>query len=70
MECIVAYNGNGTINTRFEVYSGNNVVYSKPVKLSKNNNSEVINFTLPANNSWSTQLIKRLLFLLIMKKIQ
>lgn len=50
VECFVAYNGSGTINTRFEVYSGNTMVYSKPVKLSKNNNSEVINFTLPADN--------------------
>ncbi|GGK29338.1 hypothetical protein GCM10007962_24430 [Yeosuana aromativorans] len=49
VECFVAYNGNGTVNSRFEVYSGNNVVFSKPVRLSKNNNSEIINFTLPAD---------------------
>ena len=49
VECFVAYSGNTDVSTRFEVYSGKTIVFSKPVKLSKNNNSEVINFTLPAN---------------------
>ncbi|MCF8273455.1 MAG: VWA domain-containing protein [Flavobacteriaceae bacterium] len=50
VECIVIYNGNNAINTRFEVIFGKNLVYSEPVNLSKNNNSKVINFSLPANH--------------------
>ncbi len=49
IETIVVYNGNSTVNSRFVVTSGNTIVYSQPVKFTKNNNSKTINFTLPAN---------------------
>ena len=49
VECIVVYNGNNSVNSRFEVRSGKNVVYSKTVSFSKKNNSKYINFLLPAN---------------------
>tara|TARA_R110002050_G_scaffold238682_1_gene374773 strand:+ start:2513 stop:4546 length:2034 start_codon:yes stop_codon:yes gene_type:complete len=49
VECIVVYNGNKAVNSRFEVRSGKNLVYSESVSFSKNNNSKLINFTLPAN---------------------
>jgi len=49
IETIVVYNGNSTVNSRFVVTSGNAIVYSQPVRFTKNNNSKTINFTLPAN---------------------
>ncbi|MBJ6368671.1 VWA domain-containing protein [Snuella sedimenti] len=49
VEAILVFNGNETINSRFVVTNGNTTVYSEPVRFSKNNNSKVINFTLPAN---------------------
>jgi hypothetical protein len=50
VECIVIYNGNNAVTTQFEVFSGKNLVHSEPINLSKNNNSRVINFNLPASN--------------------
>ena len=50
IEAILVYNGNGSVSTNFEVTQGNNKVYSQIVSFTKNNNSKVINFTLPANN--------------------
>ncbi|GAA3607494.1 VWA domain-containing protein [Flavivirga amylovorans] len=49
IETILVYNGNNTINSRFIVTKGNTTVYSKPIRFSKENNSKVVNFTLPAN---------------------
>lgn len=49
VEAIVVYSGNETVNTKFEVTLGQSVVYSKPITLSKETNSQIINFTLPAN---------------------
>ncbi len=49
VECIFTYNGNNAVNSRFEVRSGKNLVYSESVSFSKNNNSKLLNFTLPAN---------------------
>ncbi len=49
VECIVTYNGNNAVNSRFEVRSGKNLIYSESVSFSKNNNSKLLNFTLPAN---------------------
>jgi len=50
VECILVYNGNASVNSKFEVYSDKNLVYSEPVNLSKKNNSKIVNFSLPANN--------------------
>ena len=49
VEAIVSYNGNTPISTTLTVKNGNTTVFSKNVQLSKNNNSKIINFTLPAN---------------------
>ncbi|GAA3641854.1 VWA domain-containing protein [Flavivirga jejuensis] len=50
IEAILVYNGNKTINSRFLVTKGHTTVYSQPISLSKENNSKIINFTLPANS--------------------
>ncbi|ULC58243.1 VWA domain-containing protein [Flaviramulus sp. BrNp1-15] len=49
IEAILVYNGSDNINSNFIVTRGNSTVYSKPISFSKENNSSVINFTLPAN---------------------
>ena len=49
VEVIINYNGNESVNTEFTVRSGNQTVYRKPVSLTKSNNSQIITFTLPAN---------------------
>ncbi len=49
VEAILVYNGNKTINSLFKVTSGNKTVYSKPLNFNKQNNSQVVNFTLPTN---------------------
>lgn len=50
VEAFLIYNGSGTVNSQFIVTSGSSTVYSQPITFSKNNNSKIINFTLPANN--------------------
>ena len=49
VEAILLYNGYENINTTLEVFSGNNKVYSKALSFSKEDNSKIVNFTLPAN---------------------
>ena len=49
IEAVIVYNGNTAVNSKFVVKKGNTVVYTKALKLSKTNNSSIINFTLPAN---------------------
>ena len=49
MEVILTYNGNENVNSRFVVKSGNSNIYSKMVSFSKENNSQILNFDLPAN---------------------
>ncbi len=49
VEILLNYTGNEEVETRFEIRSGNAVVFSRPVKFSNENTSEVINTTLPAN---------------------
>jgi len=49
IEAILVYNGNSTISSKFVVKNGNTTVYSKAINFSKNDNSKLINFTLPAN---------------------
>ncbi len=60
VEVILTYSGNGTVSTRFEVTSGNNTVYSQPISFSENNNSEVVNFTLPASRAGVVQYLAKL----------
>ncbi|MGB5419780.1 VWA domain-containing protein, partial [Algibacter sp.] len=50
IEAILVYNGNGIVNSNFVVKNGNSTVYSKAIRFSKNDNSKVVNFTLPANS--------------------
>ena len=61
VEAIVVYNGKEPVNTNFVVTVGNSRVYSKPIALSKSNNSKIINFTLPANSvgvkSYKAQIV-------------
>ncbi|WP_194767539.1 VWA domain-containing protein [Tamlana sp. I1] len=49
IETILVYNGTSEVSSKFEVFNGNRTVYSKVLKFSKNNNSKVVHFTLPAN---------------------
>ena len=50
LEAIVVYNGSQPITSKFIVTKGNATVFSKPITLDKSNNSQVLNFTLPAND--------------------
>lgn len=50
LEVFLVYNGGKPVTSNFTVTNGNNNVYSEVVNFSKENNSKVINFTLPANN--------------------
>ncbi|MFD2562054.1 VWA domain-containing protein [Aquimarina rubra] len=51
VEVILTYSGTKDVNTRLEIKSGRNTIYSAPVSFSKENNSKVINFTLAASNA-------------------
>ncbi len=51
VEVILTYSGEKEVNTKFEIKSGNSTVYSQPVSFSEDNNSQVINVTLPASQS-------------------
>ncbi|CDF79186.1 conserved hypothetical protein [Formosa agariphila KMM 3901] len=50
VETILVYNGKEAVNTVFTVTSGEQTVYSKNISFSETQNSEVLNFTLPANH--------------------
>ncbi|WP_250436233.1 VWA domain-containing protein [Hanstruepera flava] len=50
LEAIIVYNGDEVVNPKFTVKSGGSTVYSSVLKLDKNSNSAVVNFTLPANS--------------------
>ncbi len=49
IEVILTYSGTKNIDTRFEVTSGKNTVYSQSISFSEERNSQVVNFTLAAN---------------------
>ncbi|CAH8286011.1 hypothetical protein EV196_106172 [Mariniflexile fucanivorans] len=49
VETILVYNGDDSVNSKLVVKSGNTVVYSENVNFTKQNNSRVIDFKLPAN---------------------
>ena len=49
-EAILLYTGDQNVNTKFVVTSGNNTVYSKNLNFSQDDNSIILNFTLPANS--------------------
>lgn len=49
VEAILVYNGHDSINSRFNITKGSQVVYSANVSFTQTNNSKIINFTLPAD---------------------
>ncbi|WP_435131999.1 VWA domain-containing protein [Formosa sp. A9] len=49
VETILVYTGNRPVTSTFTVKSGSHIVFSKTVQFSKHNNSEVLQFTLPAS---------------------
>ncbi|WP_378174595.1 vWA domain-containing protein [Aquimarina sp. SS2-1] len=51
VEVILTYTGTKDVNTRLEIKSGRNVIYTAPVSFSKEDNSKVINFTLAAGTA-------------------
>ncbi len=61
VEAIINYSGLNPVKTSFVVKSGNQILFNKPVYLSKTNNSEIINLTLSANtvglNSYRVEII-------------
>lgn len=50
IEIISTYNGNSLVTTNLRVLSGSSVVFSQLLEFSKTQNSQIINFTLPANS--------------------
>ena len=50
IEVIATYNGNSSVNTELRISSGTSVLFKKALQFSKSNNSQVIQFTLPANS--------------------
>ena len=50
VEVIATYNGNASVNSELRVSSGSAVVFKKALQFSKSNNSQVVQFTLPANS--------------------
>ncbi|WP_369441266.1 hypothetical protein [Algibacter lectus] len=49
VEAIVVYSGNSNVTSKFVVKQGNITVFSQNVSFSKNNNSALLNFNLPAS---------------------
>ncbi len=50
VEAILVYNGNQLVNSEFFVTIGSSTVYRETINFSKENNSKIVNFTLPANS--------------------
>jgi hypothetical protein len=61
LEAIVVYSGKQSVSSKFIVTKGNTTVFSKVVRLDQTNNSQVLNFTLPASSvgvqSYKAQII-------------
>lgn len=60
VEVILTYSGIDNVSTKFEIKSGKNTIYSNPVSFSKDNNSEIINFTLGASTAGVLKYTARL----------
>ncbi len=50
IEAILVYQGNAPIRSTFTINQGNRTLYSKVIDFSKDDNSKVVNLTLPANS--------------------
>ena len=55
VEAILTYSGSKPINTKFQVTIGQGVIYTQPISFSSENNSKVLNFSLPANTAGVVQ---------------
>ncbi len=60
VEAILTYSGDQNINTRFEIRSGNLTIYSKEISFSGEENSRIVNLTLPASSPGVVQYNARL----------
>lgn len=60
VEAILVYQGNNAISTNFSIVNGKNTLISKTIQLSKNNNSKIINITLPANSAGLERYIAKI----------
>ncbi|MEO8933330.1 MAG: VWA domain-containing protein [Xanthomarina sp.] len=49
VEVILVYHGEESVNSVFKVHSGTSTLYSEKVNFTKENNSQILNFYLPAN---------------------
>lgn len=49
VEVILVYHGEATENSVFKIHQGSAIVYSETISFSKENNSKISNFYLPAN---------------------
>ncbi|MFO7720548.1 MAG: VWA domain-containing protein [Gillisia sp.] len=54
VEVLINYSGKESTTTKFEIRSGNSVLFSKDVNFNSENNSEIINTTLPATRLGSS----------------
>ncbi|MHA7057152.1 VWA domain-containing protein [Aquimarina sp. M1] len=61
VEIILTYSGTLDVNTKLEIKSGRNLVYSEPVSFSKERNSKVVSFTLAASKAGVLQYNARLI---------
>ncbi|WP_025740372.1 hypothetical protein [Aquimarina pacifica] len=61
IEAILTYSGYKNITSTFQITSGSAVIYSEPVSFSEENNSSVINITLPANSAGVQKYTARLI---------
>ncbi|MEJ6792677.1 MAG: VWA domain-containing protein [Lacinutrix sp.] len=50
VEAILVYSGGQNVTTRFEVTSGSKTIFSKNLNFTEDDNSKILNFTLPANS--------------------
>ncbi|MEW7276992.1 VWA domain-containing protein [Aquimarina sp. 2201CG1-2-11] len=61
VETILTYSGDEDVNTTFQVKMGETVVFSQPVTFTKNDNSKIIDFVLPASKVGVNQYTARVL---------
>lgn len=67
VEVILNYSGNEPVESRFEIRSGNTVLFSQLINFSSEENSEIINTTLPAS-SIGTNLYEAEIFAIASEK--
>ena len=60
VEVFVGYTGTDTVNTEFSILQGSGVVYKETLQFSAEENSKIIQFTLPANRVGVNQYTARI----------